>query len=320
MATITTDKRTGIHRLQFTTQDGNRQTVQLGRIKKELAREIGRHIDHLVRCGKSGEEPKSSTAEWIAQVRDDWPRLAKRLNALRLIGNGARLDEGFVSFAERYVASRGDVKPATVRVWNQTLDQLRTFFPELLPYLLEIQELAENGEEFVIAKRRKTTDANLRRRMGHIVVKAGFEKWPKIFHNLRASRQIELEDQFPSHVVCAWLGNSQEVARYHYLQTLDSHFDQAVTGPVELCVQKATQHPQETTRTDAKPEPLPFVRRGSPDPAVPPDRRSPDTAPCPHAIAGDLRSATVARSETGHNRRRPATTEGDRPQLGTDDN
>jgi len=109
-----------------------------------------------------------------------------------------------------------------------------------MPELLEVQERAEPGEEFVIAKRSQTTDANLRRRMAHIVRKAGFEPWPRIFHNLRASRQTELEDQFPSHVVCQWLGNSEAVARDHYLQTLDSHFE------------KATQHLQKLTETDAK--------------------------------------------------------------------
>lgn len=42
-------------------------------------------------------------------------------------------------------------------------------FPELLKPLLEVQELADDGEESVIAERRKTTDANLRRRVAHIV-------------------------------------------------------------------------------------------------------------------------------------------------------
>ena len=121
-------------------------------------------------------------------------------------------------------------------------------FPELLKPLLEVQELTDDGEEFVIAKRRTMADANLRGRMTHIVRKAGFEPWPKIFHNLRASRQTELEDQFPSHVVCQWMGNSEAVARDHYLQTLDSHFDKALV----LCVQKATHESQELAENDAK--------------------------------------------------------------------
>jgi hypothetical protein len=32
-----------------------------------------------------------------------------------------------------------------------------------------------------------------------------------------------------SHVVCKWIGNSQDVARKHYLQVTDEHFSRAVT-------------------------------------------------------------------------------------------
>src|ERR1700730_8220562 len=44
----------------------------------------------------------------------------------------------------------------------------------------------------------------------------------------RATRQTELEESFPSHVVCAWIGNSQRVAREHYLQATESRFQKAV--------------------------------------------------------------------------------------------
>jgi len=42
-----------------------------------------------------------------------------------------------------------------------------------------------------------------------------------------------LEERFPSHVVCAWLGNSVQVARKHYLQVTDEHFEQALQNPVQ---------------------------------------------------------------------------------------
>jgi hypothetical protein len=37
-----------------------------------------------------------------------------------------------------------------------------------------------------------------------------------------------LEEQFPLHVVCDWLGNSRTVAAKHYLQTTDAHFEKAL--------------------------------------------------------------------------------------------
>ena len=50
---------------------------------------------------------------------------------------------------------------------------------------------------------------------------------------LRATRQTELADRFPLHVVCAWIGNSQPVAMKHYLQVTDEHFAEAVQNPVQ---------------------------------------------------------------------------------------
>ncbi len=56
---------------------------------------------------------------------------------------------------------------------------------------------------------------------------AGLKPWPKLFHNMRASRQTELTDQFPNHVVCEWLGNSAPIADKHYLQVTDQHYAEA---------------------------------------------------------------------------------------------
>jgi hypothetical protein len=46
--------------------------------------------------------------------------------------------------------------------------------------------------------------------------------------NLRASRQTELTDRFPAHVVCKWLGNTETIARESYLQTLDAHLTRVI--------------------------------------------------------------------------------------------
>jgi hypothetical protein len=34
-------------------------------------------------------------------------------------------------------------------------------------------------------------------------------------------------EEFPAHVVSAWLGNTERIAAQHYLQVLDSHFQKA---------------------------------------------------------------------------------------------
>lgn len=99
-------------------------------------------------------------------------------------------------------------------------------FPELRPFLEAAFEDAPEGAEFVIHRHRGV--GNFRTQMTRLVRLAGLTPWPRIFHNLRASRQTELTDKHPEHVVCAWIGNTQSVARRHYEMVTDEHFDAAV--------------------------------------------------------------------------------------------
>lgn len=103
-------------------------------------------------------------------------------------------------------------------------------FPELHPYLMEAFQKAPDGAEFVITRYRKR-NCNLRTQLERIIRRAGLKPWPKLFHNLRATRQTELAERYPIHVVCAWLGNSRAVAQEHYLQVTDAHFVQAAQEP-----------------------------------------------------------------------------------------
>jgi len=110
-------------------------------------------------------------------------------------------------------------------------------FPELRPYLEEVWEQAQPGAEYVITRYRDT-NANLRTQLLRIIGRAGLEPWPKLFQNMRSTRQTELEERFPSHVVCAWIGNSRAVAAKHYLQVTDDHYRRA-TQPTGEAAQKS---------------------------------------------------------------------------------
>ena len=72
--------------------------------------------------------------------------------------------------------------------------------------------------------------------------------WPRLFQNLRATRQTELAHEFPLHVVCAWIGNSQAVAEEHYSQVTDADFAKA--EGTEKAPQKAQQKGAETSGMD----------------------------------------------------------------------
>jgi len=93
-------------------------------------------------------------------------------------------------------------------------------FPELLPYL---KEQFDPEQIFVIPSYRETKK-NLRTRFQRIIKRAGLTPWPRLFQNLRSTRQTELEETFPTQVVTSWMGNSEKVAKKHYLQVTDEHF------------------------------------------------------------------------------------------------
>ena len=122
-------------------------------------------------------------------------------------------------------------------------------FPELRPYLTEVFELAEPGAVHVITRYRDA-NANLRTQLQRIIRKAGVPSWPKLFHNLRASRETELTDSFPIHVVCSWIGNSALVAQKHYLQVTPEHFERAAKSGAPA-LQNPVQHPAAPVRTDS---------------------------------------------------------------------
>ncbi len=65
-------------------------------------------------------------------------------------------------------------------------------------------------------------NSNLRTEMTRLLRCAGVSGWPRLFHALklqegRASRQTELQREFPLHVVCSRLGNSPRIAQQSYL-------------------------------------------------------------------------------------------------------
>jgi integrase len=113
-------------------------------------------------------------------------------------------------------------------------------FPELRPYLdrawVAWQE-SDRESDFVIDKPayREAANtgegwknANLRTQFIKKLRKAGIAPWKRLFHSMRASRQTELEKDFPLHVVCSWLGNTEAVAKKSYLLVSDCDFEKAI--------------------------------------------------------------------------------------------
>ena len=98
-------------------------------------------------------------------------------------------------------------------------------FPELLPHLRAAFDAAPDGALRVIP--RADGGRNLGTQLKRIIRRAGLTPWPKVFQNLRSTRQTELAGEHPAHVVCGWMGNSRDVAAEHYLQVTDDDFARA---------------------------------------------------------------------------------------------
>src|SRR5262249_55754180 len=111
-------------------------------------------------------------------------------------------------------------------------------FAELRPFLEEAFELADSGQTHVVGGEhlmkaqgpKGWRNCNLRTTFEKLVKRAGLEPWPRLFHNLRSSRETELLESFPVHVVALWMGHDAKVSLKHYAQTTEEHFDRAACG------------------------------------------------------------------------------------------
>ena len=132
-----------------------------------------------------------------------------------------------------------------IKTEHHTDGGIRTvpMFPELKPLFQEAFELAEAGDTYCITRYRG--NSNLRTQMMRIVKKAGLEPWPKIFQNLRSTRETELFKLTGGNIkaVCSWIGNSPEIAMQHYAQVTEADFQEVVKKTLISQAEKAVQNP-----------------------------------------------------------------------------
>ena len=150
-------------------------------------------------------------------------------------------------------------------------------FPELLPHLQEAFEQAEPGTVYCCPQY-DNANQMYRKHVAQFVRQAGLKPWPKLFQNLRSSRETELAEQYPVQVVCEWIGNSPQVAAKHYLQVTEEHYRKAAQNPPQYTAESSRITSQDepegelgaavcsTMRNDAAPcegrEPQPVGRSG----------------------------------------------------------
>lgn len=168
--------------------------------------------------------------------------------------------------------ARGRLRVPSIKTerYEGRAERIIPIFPELREHLQAAFDAAPEGTENVIGRYRE--GANLNPQLRRIVKRAGLTVWPRTWHNCRSSRQTELVEFYPVHVVCAWLGNTQAVALGHYLQVTDANFAVATGGNAE---HKAAQNPAQLAAESGRNAPPTLTHK---------ERKAPDiqalSAPC----------------------------------------
>ena len=91
-----------------------------------------------------------------------------------------------------------------------------------------------SDNEVIDSARNEPRKLNMRSRFTKAIKRAGMEQWPKLFQNLRSSRQTELCAVHQPYLVCRWMGNTEAIAINHYLQETGQHLAQACTVPTAI--------------------------------------------------------------------------------------
>ncbi len=172
------------------------------------------------------------TAETIEQAIEACPNNSWRLIFALARYGGLRIPSELVGLTwdnvlwdkKRFIV----FSPKKEHLGQDKATRVVPIFPELEPYLMAAFEAAKDGQRHIFEN--LDSRSNLRTQAHRIIRKAGLKPWGKLFQNLRSSRETELVETFPVHVVTQWLGNSPDVAKKHYLQTHEEHYKKAVQG------------------------------------------------------------------------------------------
>ena len=126
MASVSTDRDTGLRKVQFTGLDGHRKTLRLGRVSMNTAIVIANHVEEIVNQVLYPRPLARATAEWLADLS---PKLEKKLVAVGLIHpSDAAKEITLGAFLDAYLVRRSDVKAGTAVFYGHTKRNLIDVF------------------------------------------------------------------------------------------------------------------------------------------------------------------------------------------------
>ena len=114
MASLNTESH-GRKTIQFVGGGGKRKSIRLGKMTRKAAGAFKLRVEHLVSASITGHPLDEETSRWLAGLEDV---MIDRLAAVGLATrrSSARLGD----YLTKYLATRWDLKPASVRKLDQT--------------------------------------------------------------------------------------------------------------------------------------------------------------------------------------------------------
>ncbi|WP_146402677.1 tyrosine-type recombinase/integrase [Pseudobythopirellula maris] len=173
--------------------------------------------------------PPADALKVLQELPDTQWRLLfvlSRFGGLRVGSEPRQLKIGHVNAA----AGTLTVPSPKTKRYQGKAERIIPLWPELERLITKRFHEMEEGEEMLLPFLRGRTDASLRKPMFAAIQRAGLQPWPRLWHNLRSSRQTELlGPHYRCNMVevCAWLGNSEAVANRHYVQATADGFSRA---------------------------------------------------------------------------------------------
>ncbi len=153
-----------------------------------------------------------------------------RLTGCRMPSELQGLRWADIDFVARRIVIRS---PKTAHHGGEHALRSCPLFPELRPYLEAWRDVAGPGLELPLSSPVfplvRDAGVNLRTTFDRLIARAGLTAWPKLFTNLRSSREAELLAEFPAADVCLWLGHSLATAARFYSQPLPEVAHRATT-------------------------------------------------------------------------------------------
>jgi integrase len=202
-------------------------------------------------------KPETVASVLEACPHDEWRLLISlsRFAGLRIPSEALPMTWDDVNWAENRLTIRSPKTEHHEGKAQRTIP----LFPEVRVYLDSLWSVAPEKATLVFSKLQRESQfsatgwksVNLRTMFTKILRRAGVEPWPRLFHNMRASCQTDLEQRFPSYVVCQWMGNSETIAKAHYLQVLPEHFDGALERNVK-CNARGAENGHNATQSNAR--------------------------------------------------------------------